>query len=326
MRINKRRKKRNFFCYNFFPKNHRGIDLPFGWLFAIIAGVVILFLAIFFSARFINFQQTTVGVETTKQIQILLDPLETGFESAQTTSFSIPIESRIYNQCDDFGTFGTQTIGLAQLTFNQWKNTSVDVSFENKYIFSDTQVEGKDFFVFSKAFNFPFKVSDLIYLTSSLEQYCFLNPPSNIGEELNNLNQSNILVRNNNCPSNSIKICFNQDSSCGINVNYVENYTNKNGSNLYFYSDALMYASIFSDKDVYECQVKRLMERTVELSSLYKDKEVVLPQDCKSNLGNDLTQLGDSAKNLAQSENIIDVGSFADELNQKNENSLCLLW
>jgi hypothetical protein len=301
----------------------KGFEMSFGWMFAIIAGMVIIFLAIYFSVRFINLQQTTVGAETSKQIGILLDPLETSFdESAQTTSFTISPESRIYNICDDFGTFGTQTIQLAQNSFNKWTKTNVDVSFENKYLFSDSQVQGKNFFIFSKPFNMPFKVADLIYLTSSEKQYCFENAPSNIEEELNNLNQSNLLTKN--CSTDSVKVCFN-GNNCDVNVE--NGYVEKNGSSLNFYSDALMYAAIFSDKDVYECQLKRLMERNYELTSLYQDKlAIVSGITCSSNFQNDLIQLSDYASGYKNSGDIATIGSFADNLNQENEDPHCLVW
>ena len=72
---------------------------------------------------------------------------------------------------------------MAQKDFNKWGDVSVDVGFENKYIFSDREVEGKKFYVFSKPFEFPFKVTDLIYMTSSLKKYCFVNAPEDIEEE-----------------------------------------------------------------------------------------------------------------------------------------------
>ena len=47
-----------------------------------------------------------------KEIGILLDPLETSFESAQTTSITIPTETRINNICDSSEAFGEQGIQL----------------------------------------------------------------------------------------------------------------------------------------------------------------------------------------------------------------------
>ena len=50
---------------NFLLKNSKGaLEISFGWLFAIIAGIVIIFLAIYLSSKLINVQQTTVSAET----------------------------------------------------------------------------------------------------------------------------------------------------------------------------------------------------------------------------------------------------------------------
>ena len=124
-----------FSLCNFFPKKNGALEISFGWLFAIIAGIVIIFLAIYISSKIINTEQETKSAETGKEIGILLNPLETSFESAQTTSITIPVETRINNKCELTGTFGRQVIQLDQKSFNEWTKTDIDVFFYNKYIF-----------------------------------------------------------------------------------------------------------------------------------------------------------------------------------------------
>lgn len=300
------------------------LEISFGWLFAIIAGIVIIALAIFFVTKFVNLQQTTMGAETGKEIGILLNPLETSFETAKTTKFTIPTETIIHNICQSDVSFGSQRIMLSQKNLGKWTDTNVQVSFENKYIFSDADIQGNDFYVFSKPFEFPFKVADLIYLTSSLKEYCFVNSPAEIDEELSNLNQTNIFT--DNCPENSIRVCFGAQN-CDINVDYGSRYVRKDGKSLYFETDALMYAGVFSEPEIYECQLKRLMKRTEELSSLYKGKSDILSgKGCPSSLDNDLIQLNDFTRTFETSKDIISIGSFANELKRNNEISLCRLW
>jgi len=43
------------------------------------------------------------GVEASKDIGILLNPLETGFESARSNPIIFPKETRIYNKCNNNG-------------------------------------------------------------------------------------------------------------------------------------------------------------------------------------------------------------------------------
>lgn len=299
------------------------LQISFAWLFAIVVGAFILFLAIFFVVKLIDTEQTIQDAKTGKEIGILLNPLETGFETAKTSSLSFPAETRIYNKCNNKGVFGRQIIQISQKSFNKWTETDIDVGFSNKYIFSEEPVEGKKFYVFSKPFNFPFKVSDLIYITSSEKDYCFKNAPEEIEHEIFLLNQKNLLIEN--CSTQSVKVCFGA-GNCEIKVNYNLNKVEKDGDIMYFEEDALMYGAIFSDKEVYECQVKRLMQRVEQLALLYKDKAAFISEKgCDSNL--DLFTLSTLANNLEDSRNLALINSKVEEIKDKNDDSGdCRLW
>src|SRR3989344_2686139 len=121
------------------------VEMSFAWLFAIIVGVVILFLAIYASTKIISTEQTQLDAETAKKIGILLNPIETGFESGKKNSLTFPQDMRIYNRCNTDGVFGRQIIKVSQNSFGKWTDTNVDVGFSNKYIFSEEYVEGKTF-------------------------------------------------------------------------------------------------------------------------------------------------------------------------------------
>ena len=238
-------------------RNKRGaLDISFAWLFAIIVGGFILFLAVYAAIKLVGTEQTVQDAKTGKEIGILLNPLETGFESGKTNLLTMPVETRIYNKCNNQGIFGRQIIQISQKSFNQWSETNINVGFSNKYLFSGIYSEGKKFYLFSKPFEFPFKVADLIYVTPSEDKYCFVNPPEEIYEELESLKQENIFL--DNCPA-GIKVCFSGESGCEVDVNYNGKYIEKNNERIYFEGDALMYAAIFSSKEIYECQLKRLM-------------------------------------------------------------------
>lgn len=282
-----------------------------------------MILAIYVTTKFIGSEETTLSAKTGKEIGVLLNPLETSFESAQVTFFTMPVETRIYNKCDDFGEFGKQIIQISQKSFNKWTKTNIDVGFENKYIFSDKEVEGKKFYVFSKPFEFPFKVADLMYIISSTKKYCFVKPPVEIEEEIDNLNQDNLLLEE-DCSDNDIKICFGSEN-CEINVNYNGKYVEKDGGKVYFEDDALMYAGIFADKDVYECQLIRLMKRTKNLALLYRDKSIFVSRvGCYSDLN--LLALSNSAGNLKSSNDLISISTLVENIGEKNEFANCRLW
>jgi hypothetical protein len=203
------------------------------------------------------------------------------------------------------------------------------MAFQNKYIFSDGIVEGKDFFLFSKPFDFPFKVSDMIYMTPSTTNYCFMSPPENIQEELSKLNEKNILLANDSfkCPAKSLTVCFNGEN-CNISVdNYPQGTVTKNNSVTQFYGDALMYGAIFSDKLTYECQLKRLMERATQLSSLYIDKANTISRaGCSPDLTSDLSSFSSATNSFADSSGINDLAISATQLQQKDDIAICKLW
>jgi hypothetical protein len=305
------------------------LEISFGWLFALVAGAIILFFAIYLSSKVIHTGQETVSTETAKEIGILLNPLETSFESAQTTSITISAETRIHNKCRLTGDFGEQLIQLDQKIFGKWENGSINVRFSNKYIFSNEEIEGKKFYLFSKPFDFPFKIADLVYMTSSKEIYCFVNAPDKIVAEINNLNQDNLLTEN--CSSNAIRVCF-ESSSCDVNIDYNAGAVEKEGDIMYFTetgedSGALMYAAIFSNKDTYECQLKRLMLRTKEISLLYHDKELITEKKgCDTNLGEDLNEFIDMLAGFNGSEELSIIKMKADIIEEENYGRMCLLW
>jgi len=302
------------------------LQISFAWLFAIIVGAFILFLAIFASTKIIHLGTYEIDTKTAKTLGGLLNPLETSFETGKITSLTLPTETRIYNKCNNRGNFGRQIIQISQKSFNKWPEPSGPVGFSNKYIFSDNIIEGKKFYLFSKPFDFPFKVSDLIYITSSQKNYCFLDAPENIKEEISDLGQENLFV--DTCSENSIKVCFSSGTNCNVFVNYNRRNIQKDGEILYFEGDALMYAGIFADKEIYECQLKRLMQRIDQLALLYRDKAVfVSEKGCNSNLNADLLILSNAANNFESSAHLGSINTFVEGIKNKNDaNWECKLW
>jgi hypothetical protein len=303
----------------------KGIEFSFTWLFAVIIGAVIIVLAIYAATKLIGTGGTEAGTAAAKEIGVLLNPLETGFEEGKTSAIEISSETKIYNSCDDSGDFGSQGIQTSQQSFGKWSELSALVSFEDKYIFSSRIEQGKKFNVFSKPFDFPFKAADAIYLSSDDEKYCFINAPEQISDELAELKQSNLLSANCSDMNNAIKVCFQEGSGCDIRVNYNMKYVEKNGDSAYFETDALMYGAIFADKDIYECQARRMMKRAEELASLYGKKEALIaPGGCDS--GIDMGLFGDSLSSYADSADLSRLAGMANDMKDENYRALCKLW
>lgn len=298
------------------------LQISFAWLFAVVVGAFILFLAIYASYKFIGTEQEVSSAEAGKEIEILANALETGFESSKSSFFEMPAETRIKNDCDDFGTFGKQEFQIAQKTLNKWQEAKIETSFENHYIFSEKEIQGKKFYLFSKSFEFPFKVADVTYMTSAEINYCFIDAPSNIEKEMRALNQANLFTKN--CPAESVKICF-DTSLCDINIHTNQKSVEKNDKVVYYETDALMYAGIFSDEKIYECQISRLMKRLSELSLLYEEKSVILmKQNCVQEV--DVASLRSISLGISNSEGLIGVRTLIQQLDAQNTIAECRLW
>lgn len=321
-----------------FNKNKRGqLNISFGWIFAIVVGAFILFLAIYGVSKFMNIQETQQSAESSVSISNLLNSLETGFETGQKATISTGVDTRIITQCENQGLFGRQKIRTQQKTFDTYTSdeNSIEVTTRNKYLFLDDNIEGKIFFAFSKpyefpsekSYEFPFKIADLIYLTSSDDNYCFRNAPSDIEEEITNINQDNFYTEN--CPQDSTDVCFNLGaSSCDVEVSTNSGTIQKDSDTIYFEGDSLMYAGIFSSKEEYECQINRLMKRAKQLTVIYQEKaSIEKSQGCDSEMEISLYDFGILLDSFENSGQIFEISEAARELNSLNSNKGdCKLW
>jgi len=308
----------------------RSFEFNFAWLFAILVGAIILFLAIYFAVRWVGTGTYQVSTITMKQLSIIFEPLEVGLASGKSSLAVLKEETRIYDKCEEQGNFGKQKFsGAGKIFGNKWSKPGAEISVPNKYIFSNGTEQGKIVYFFSKPFEMPWKVSEIIFLTT--EKYCFVNAPEFVVDEVSGLNLGNI--RFENC-SNEIKVCF-SSSGCEIEVSpsclqdcdeqeeYSYGFVNKKGENMFFVG-SLMYAGIFSNKDIYECNVKRLMKRLEKQALLFNNEINFLTGKCGN--PSNFIQLSSLARSLKSSRDLLLVYNIAKEVEKQNEASECKLW
>lgn len=318
-------------------KKRGQLDTSFAWIFAIIVGGAILALSIYGVTKFTNLQRTEQSAESARQIDVLLNPLESGYESNQKINIIAPVETRIFSYCTLDEEFGKQKISVLEKTYDKWTPTGVNITSRNKYLFSENPAEGKKFVAFSKPYEFPsdnsyefsFKVADLIYLIPYEEDYCFADAPDEIKTEINNLNSTN--MKTENCAEESLKICFETDDDCYAEVERSSNgvgTVKKYSKEMNFDSDSLMYAAIFSYKELYECQVSRIMKRAEQITLIYEGKsELEKKQGCNTGMDTDLIIFRNILNNYNNSEDLSVVGYEAKQLNKKNSFAgECRLW
>ena len=295
--------------------NKRGIEIGFNLIFAILAGSVILFLAIYGASKFIGNQENTLNTESAAQIASILDPLETGLASGKASQIDFVKESQTDYECDEFNNepFGTESVSFKE---KGNINAAQKVSVKDKYIFADSPVIRKSYFIFSMPFFMAYKVADINVIGS--RDYCFYSASDDVIKDVSNLNLKNIAFLNSSQVCRGISVCFNEKPNCDIKVSLANNYVQKNGKRLY-YENSLMYAAIFSSPDVYECNVKRLKNKFDELGSVYVGKLGILEKNgCSTNIADKLNSI---KGNINSSRELITLEPTLNEIDQINSAS-----
>jgi len=317
-------------------KKRGAFEFSFSWLFALIVGAFILFLAIFFISKFSATQTDTQDIQNAKEISVLLNPLETGFEESGKTVLTLPTNSRLSTRCYLTEEFGRQTLNLQSENYNKYSDNSNEISFKNKYVFLENNVETKNFYIFSKPFNFPFKVATLNYMIPISQKYCFVGISSeirDIREELTKVNLSNFEITSSidDCSEKSIKVCFNYNfQGCSVFVDNNNNQFVQKGNDYIYYEDntALMFAGIFSTKELYECQLQRLLQRASLLANVYSQKYLMDQQAgcAQSSIGASLSDLETDILAIEDSSELSVLKTDLKNLENKNSNMICNLW
>lgn len=316
-------------------KNKKG-DFNFVLLFAIIAGAAILVLSIYGAVRSGNVFRTAGQAELSATINVITDPLQSGSFAAMSSRISFNQGTRILNRCDSYTGFGKNYIAAESESeiLKDDANKLIEIPVTNKYIFSEDSI-GKDFRVFSKPFELPYRVSDLLFISTL--NYCLVSPPEEIAEEIIGLNMPNFRVDlpgNSTCEEDSIRVCFGYGEDCNITVEgrcdncdseFDYGIVKKDKETLY-YSGSLLYGAIISDADLYECNVKRLLFRTSMVANLYAQKiDLMNMRNCNSFLKPDLETLSRITMN-ASSEDLDELYAFAKSLEKKENKESCKIW
>ena len=304
----------------------------FVWMFAIIAGGAILVLAVYGATKVGDTQRFQTDSEIAKELAILTDPLQAGFAEGSFGKISFNQETRINNICID-GKFGRHKISVSSRSDvgEEWNDPGVEVPIGNKYIFSSERASGKEYYVFSKPFEFPYKVADLTILIP--EDYCLVNAPDEISDEINfNVDK----VQFEDCEDEGlINVCFGVGNNCDISVYgscmsgcdsvYDEGVVEKAGLTMKYVGN-LMWAAIFSDSDIYECNVNRLMYRAGKIAEEFADKaDLMDARGCNTNLKPDLLMwsgvtIGAGVDDLAS------LRMTAEAMGKKNDREDCGVW
>lgn len=316
-------------------KNKKAMEMGFAWIFAILVGIVILFLAIYGAIQYVDISENEVTTKTAKALLNVIDEVQTTVQTASSERVPLSVETRIFTSCNTQGDFGNTVVEISERIGlgNQWSRKGGDVSSQNAYLFSEDIVEGKEIYFLIFQFNLPFKVGDITTVHSS--PYCFVNAPDKIENEIKNLAGSNpnLIVSSGigSCTPESTTVCFNSFSSnCDIEVQCSDDcdsgIVKKEGRNLFF-TQKLLYGAIFASKENYQCNVERLIYRTSHLSEIYvKKSQLVSARGCDTGLRDELISLINTADSYERVENLAILEDLAKDIERKNGDLGCQLY
>jgi hypothetical protein len=255
----------------------------YAWLFSLIIGAMILFLAIILSGKIFSTGTYLTEAEVVRSFDIILNPFSSAGSIASLTlskPIELPYNTELNFSCSSSG----QTLMLRQVEKGK-NNDWVSYTIKNKYIFTEKNISGKTFWAFSKPFEMPWRVDDLIYIISG--EYCFVSPPEKIREELEMINATPIKIEDvwTDCsrlyPKAKI-VCFDY---CGRGIQITGDMVVKEDDSVMIYADdATLYAAIFADKQIYDCNIYRLMKRL----SLQTDILLSLSNQLSANCNNQI--------------------------------------
>ena len=322
-----------------FLGSKRSFEMPFSWIFAIIAGSFIILMAIYATTKFIQTSQYSQYSESAKSLGNLLNPVVNGVTSAYSTRIDFRKEIRMYINCSETSVnspiFGRQTLAFSEESgfLSKWTTPGAEITRYNKYIFSNNIEQGKTLYLFSKPFYAGFRVDDLVYIVA--DNYCFVGAPEFVKDEINSINPGNMNLTANikECKKNDVSVCFGfAASGCSINVmpdmesDYISGYVRKNNQTSTYYGDSLMYAAIFSSPTIYQCNVKRLGNKISALGQLYKEKiELVKLKECNSVIGPYIEDIQRLSMNMTQN-NLKNIYQNAQEMDAQNCKSECKIY
>ncbi|MEM4330777.1 MAG: hypothetical protein QW273_02090 [Candidatus Pacearchaeota archaeon] len=257
--------------------NRKG-DLQFSWIFAILVGSAILFFIIYAAFKFGGVITFFSDTSLAKEITVFLEPMQAGITEGKKSSFISKREVLFENYCVDEG-LGYQMISVAMVRrIEENPSFGEQIKVTNKYVYT-TKNPSKEFFIFSVPITFAFKISDVIIIGEG--EYCVVNP----NEETKTLLEiigKNIKFGEENCTEDSIRICFDSFIGCDIIIRgkcfeenceslYEIGNVEKNGESI-LYAGNLLYPALFSDKEIYECNLKRIFYKGYLLSKVYLEK------------------------------------------------------
>lgn len=299
--------------------------MQFAWIFAVIVGAVILFLAFYFIGTHLLGERMKHETIEAQAFEMIMNPLSYlgNLGAVTATPLKLTEKAELVIDCKSPSSeteLGWNSIEVITERKKERKEPVIRKAYD-KYLYADiTGEEVKTLQSLTATFDMPWRVADLTMLWSIKKNYCFVEAPDRIINKLGNTTETSLDIKSisfcNNtnmpgcCPLGSTIVCFpkaeEDDYNCEITVSLTT--VKKDGLRLFYIGleddksrDALLYAAIFSNKTLYDCNLRRLAKRLSLQTKIYLKKAA--DGDCGD--APSLKQLQTAANEIVSSSNEI---------------------
>ncbi|MBU2496638.1 MAG: hypothetical protein KJ767_01085 [Nanoarchaeota archaeon] len=272
--------------------NKKG-EMFLNWVLILIVGAVIIVFAVFFLQRITNVEEQKQDVLTQEYVDLLFNPFTTIGAVAEGYGKEFDFKSEV--QIDFKCVNGEERI---------YSGKASGRKIENLVYSSDLQT--KKLLVFTKPFELPFRIGDLIFAFDAEQEYCLISDSSSdfvvdaIFEDVEE-NLKNVKIER--CDYNDAFCCNRLNNYKTISfvkglVEDVNFYGQGLVSDTFAYGEIyfnggteeetgisefiglpLIEAAIFSDKEIYDCNFERLMNKVSLVADIYEKKAGYLQTD-----------------------------------------------
>lgn len=324
-------------------RDKKGLVL-FHWILILIVGAVIIIFGIMFASKTGMVEQKKQNIVVVEYLDLFFNPFaEIGsIAGGVGKSVELPYESEVNLRC---------VAGEERLRIGEGSKVA-EKKIEN-FVYAPSKLKTKNFFVFSKPFEIPFRVGDLIFAFDSSQNFCLIYDPydsasSGIASEIDSDVRSSLLAAGDNFVLCTKSNCCNSLDNPKVisftsqkgDVNIIGNgplgeefsygEIDYNGTRSYFIGTAMIEGAIFSDYEIYGCNFKRLMEKVSAITEIYAEKASFLDktQTCSYNLFRaDLSAIKNAANSLSATPSLAQTKTlyeYSEELKDKNIRFNCV--
>lgn len=243
----------------------KGQGAQFNWIFVLVAGGIVLGFFVMFTFRYVDLENKKNTVEIGRHVVEGLNILE-------TTQLDTTIDLIYYSDLR----FDCET---SKLVINDYYPQVLDNVF-----FSPSSIKSNRLNAWVKTWDYPFKVSNFLYISSPYDNYALVDPPAwvDIPERMNARAVKRTGIKN------ATKVVFftmpTQTELKGIRERVIvisddkiRFFDEKGYKDVDVLDDVFRYGAIFSDNaDDYECGYGKALERLRKMARIYSNKAYVL--------------------------------------------------